>query len=365
MKYYEPLILAFLMSFGISVFLSPFSIFIAHKLKIVDVPKDNRRVHTKAIPRFGGFAIFISLTVTCMTILPADSNMRGALAGITLMFIVGALDDKFEFSAKVKLIGQIVSALVSYAMGVEITVIRNIIGDGYWQFGTAISAIVTIIWIVAITNAVNLIDGLDGLAAGVATIAAFSVAYVAYIHGSYLEATAMLTISGAALGFLPYNFHPAKAFMGDSGSLVLGFALACFSVGGNVKTGTVVAMVVPLLVLALPIIDTLLAIFRRLIKGMPLSMGDKDHIHHKVLRMGLGQVRSVLTLYCISGVMGAAAVLSSRGLRVETIALIGIALLHIFILLTDENNLRISERLVNIAREDDEEDDEVVENDEK
>ena len=144
MKYYEPLILAFLMSFGISVFLSPFSIFIAHKLKIVDVPKDNRRVHTKAIPRFGGFAIFISLTVTCMTILPADSNMRGALAGITLMFIVGALDDKFEFSAKVKLIGQIVSALVSYAMGVEITVIRNIIGDGYWQFGTAISAIVTI-----------------------------------------------------------------------------------------------------------------------------------------------------------------------------------------------------------------------------
>ena len=192
---------------------------------------------------------------------------------------------------------------------------------------------VTVLWLVAITNAVNLVDGLDGLAAGIAAISALCIGYVAYIHGHYIPTVAMMVIAGAALGFLPYNFHPAKIFMGDGGSQLLGFSIAAFSIMGAVKTTTMVVVVIPALVLGLPIFDTVFAIVRRVIRRQPIGRGDKEHLHHRILRAGYGQRRAVMIMYCISGLLGVMAVLYSRGLMVECVGLLLIAAILLYVLL--------------------------------
>ena len=189
---------------------------------------------------------------------------------------------------------------------------------------------VTIFWVVGITNTLNLIDGLDGLAAGVATIAALSLSYVAYVHiadtGPIGITTVMMTlaIAGAAIGFLPYNFNPAKIFMGDTGSLFLGYMLAAISIFGFVKGATAIATVVPVFALGLPIFDTAFAIFRRAINGKPIMQPDKGHLHHRLLSTGMGQKRTVLILYAVSGVFGfSAALISTSKLMNSMIILFG------------------------------------------
>ena len=189
--------------------------------------------------------------------------------------------------------------------------------------------------VVAMTNAVNLTDGLDGLAAGTSAIASLCIAYVAYIHGMYLVAGAMLAVAGGALGFLPYNFHPAKIFMGDSGSLFLGFMLATLSVLGTVKSATLIAIVMPVFVLGLPIFDTGFAIIRRLINKQKIMSPDKQHLHHRLMSLGYGQRRATLMIYCVSAIMGIAAILYSRQLYLETLGLFAITCLMIYIFMTD------------------------------
>lgn len=211
------------------------------------------------------------------------------------------------------------------------------------MFGDVFCYIVTVVWLVSITNALNLIDGLDGLAAGVAAISALCIGYVAYIHGQYVPTIAMMIIAGAALGFLPYNFHPAKIFMGDSGSELLGFAIAAFSILGTVKSATIVVMIIPALVLGLPIFDTVFAIIRRVIRRQPIGVGDKEHLHHRIMRAGFGQRRAVMLLYCISGIMGIVATLYSRGNQmVETLGLSAVAIMLVYVLLSDTGNRNIS-----------------------
>ena len=255
------------------------------------------------------------------------------MVGCTLIYILGLIDDLKNLKPVVKLSGQVVSAVVVYAMGLRIEFITNYFGPGNMAFGDVLCFGVTVLWLVAITNAVNLVDGLDGLAAGIAAISALCIGYVAYIHGHYIPTVAMMVIAGAALGFLPYNFHPAKIFMGDGGSQLLGFSIAAFSIMGAVKTTTMVVVVIPALVLGLPIFDTVFAIVRRVIRRQPIGRGDKEHLHHRILRAGYGQRRAVMIMYCISGLLGVMAVLYSRGLMVECVGLLLIAAILLYVLL--------------------------------
>ena len=353
----------YLLAFVITLILVPFSIKLAHKTGAIDIPKDERRVHKKPIPRIGGVAIFAGVTVALiiamlsglfrpgavdrvsgMAFLDWDghfladgkiSQTAGVILGGTLIFIVGFVDDLKGMKPKVKLLWQIIAASFVFAFGVRIKFISFFFDDNITTFSFVLCYLITVIWIVAITNTINLVDGLDGLAAGVVAIASLCIAYVGYIFGFYIGAFPMLAIAGAALGFLPYNFYPARTFMGDCGSQYLGFVLACFSILGTVKSATIVAVLIPSLALLLPVVDTLLAIIRRAISGKSIMEADKNHLHHRLLRAGMGQRRTVLCIYGMCGVMGVASVLLSRDLFVETLGLLAVAFLYIYIVLTD------------------------------
>ena len=347
-------IFIFLTAFILALIFTPVAIWIAPKIGAVDVPKDSRRMHTKPMPRFGGMAIFIGAMVAITVFMGNDPRVVGILIGGICIYALGVIDDLKGMPAKVKLLGQIGCASIVFAFGIRIQFITNHFGEGQSYIVGVTSFIITIIWIVGIMNTVNLIDGLDGLAAGVAAIASLSICYTAYIHGMYEVTLAMLAIAGGALGFLPYNFHPAKIFMGDSGSLFLGFMLASFSIMGPVKGAAIVATIVPVLVLGIPIFDTAFAILRRLVNGRPIMEADKGHLHHRMMAVGLGQKRTVLMIYGISAVMGIAAILYSRDLFAETIGLIIAASTFIYIYITDSSTQRIGIEAIDIAAEEEE-----------
>ncbi|NLY70569.1 MAG: undecaprenyl/decaprenyl-phosphate alpha-N-acetylglucosaminyl 1-phosphate transferase [Clostridiales bacterium] len=330
--------ISFLVAFVITLVLTPLAIKIAPKIGAMDVPKDDRRMHTESMPRFGGIAIFIGSMAAMFFILPIEvtSGVKGIAIGATIILIMGIVDDIWSLSAKIKLAIQILCACILFASSVRISFISDPFGDGYIYFPWFVSLVVTVIWIVGITNTINLIDGLDGLAAGVSFIATVCIAYIAYIHGRYEIAMAFMALAGSCLGFLPWNFHPAKIFMGDGGSLYLGFMIASISVLSPMKSATVIATVLPIFVLAIPIFDTIFAIFRRIKNGRPIMEADNEHLHHLIMTIGMGQKRSVLTLYGISGVMGVAAILISRDLFVDAIMLIIIAATLIYVFMKDQ-----------------------------
>jgi len=337
----------FATAFLFALVFTPVAIKIAPKIGAIDIPKDNRRMHTKAMPRFGGMAIYIGTVASMLIFLPYSTRLMGVIVGGTLIFIIGIIDDLKNMPAKMKLAFQILCAFILFQFTVRIDFISNPFGEGYYFFPWIVSLIVTIVWIVGITNTINLIDGLDGLAGGVAFIASISIAYTAFIHGRTEISMAMLAIAGSALGFLPFNFNPAKIFMGDGGSLFLGFMLAGLSVMSPMKSATMVATVVPVLVLGLPIFDTAFAILRRLINRRPIMEADKGHLHHRIMAVGLGQKRTVLTLYGISGVMGVAAILISRQLLIESGLLVLIAATLIYVFLTDPSSRGLHLKAVN------------------
>ena len=337
---YSTLWVTFLLSFVLSIAFTPLAIKIAPKIGAMDVPKDSRRMHTKAMPRFGGLAIFLGTTISmAVFLISVDNRIITIILGGTLIYILGVIDDLKNLPAKVKFFGQIVVAIIMYMYDLRIEFLSNFFGEGKSQLSAVVCFIVTVLWIVGITNTVNLIDGLDGLAAGTSSIASLCIAYVAYIHGMYPVSGAMLALAGAALGFLPFNFYPAKIFMGDGGSLYLGFMLASLSILGPVKSATMVAVIIPVLVLGVPIFDTAFAIFRRIVNKRPIMEADKGHLHHRLMRQGYGQRRATLMLYCVSGIMGVAAVTFSRGLLIETFGLFAITMMLIYIFLTDANHI--------------------------
>ncbi len=339
MRVYDELWLIFLSAFLLSLAVTPLAIKLAPMIGAMDVPKDSRRMHTKAMPRFGGLAIFIGTIGTMAIFLTFDKQVVGIMVCGALTYMLGVIDDLNNLSAKVKFVGQIGIAVVAYCYGLRIEFLSNLLEGGKLAFAAPVSFIITVLWIVGITNAVNLIDGLDGLAAGTSAIAALCLAYVAYIYGQYLPAAAMLALAGGALGFLPYNFYPAKIFMGDGGSLFLGFMLASLSILGLTKGAAVIATSVPIFVLGLPIFDTFFAIVRRLINRRPIMEADKGHLHHRLMKLGYGQRRATLMIYGISAIMGIAAVMFSRHLRVEGLGLVAIAAMDIYIFLTDPSHV--------------------------
>ena len=351
------IVLIALLCFAIPLFLSavltPVSIRIAPKIGAMDVPNDSRRMHKTAVPRFGGFAIFIATTATLLTIrffifpvVPERFTFDEPIAkltaiaiGGTLIYVLGFIDDLLKIKPVVKLIFEIVCASVVFFLGVRIPAIDlldlNFAGGSIESLIT--SYIVTVLWIVLITNTINLIDGLDGLAAGVTALAAFSIGYAAYLSGHWIVTLSMIACAGAAIGFLPYNFYPAKIFMGDSGALFLGFMLASISVIGPAKGATIVATIVPVLVLGVPIFDILFAVLRRLVHRQSIFSADRGHLHHQLSNIGMGQRRAVFMLYGISGIMGISAIIFSRRLYAEAVFLFIIAIVFIVLLIWEWN----------------------------
>ncbi|MBM7615118.1 glycosyltransferase family 4 protein [Alkaliphilus hydrothermalis] len=306
----EKYIIAFLIALMTSYILTPYAIKIAHRIGAIDVPKDNRRVHKTPIPRLGGLAIFSAFVITSLVMIPVNKQLAGILVGASMIVLIGIIDDVKQISAKYKLVVQIAAALVVIYSGVRIEYFSNPLNRGLIKVGIY-SVPMTLFWIVGITNAVNLIDGLDGLAAGVSSIASITLAVIAFSNGQPEAALLLLILAGGALGFLPHNFNPAKIFMGDTGSLLIGFVLATVSVAGVIKSATVIAVAIPVLALGIPVFDTAFAIARRLVNRRPIMEADKGHLHHKLLDRGLSQKQTVLVLYSISGLLGASAVFIS------------------------------------------------------
>ncbi|MCI1945303.1 MraY family glycosyltransferase [Clostridium luticellarii] len=284
----------------------------AVKLQIMDVPKDNRRVHTKPIPLLGGMAIYISFVVTLLLKAGKLTNSEiGLILGSTIIVIGGFLDDKLNIKPWCKLLFQLAAALILIIYGVKIVLITNPFSGLYQFVNLGIMSIpLTLIWVIGITNALNLIDGLDGLAAGIAFISSVTIFIIALLNGRNEAAILTIILSGAIAGFLPYNFNPASIFMGDTGAQLLGFLLAAISIEGAVKSAAAFSIAVPILALGIPIYDTLFAMIRRKINGKPIMQADRGHLHHRLLDMGLTQKQAVLIMYIISAVLGSFSIIA-------------------------------------------------------
>ncbi|WP_390624723.1 glycosyltransferase family 4 protein [Anthocerotibacter panamensis] len=273
----------------------------------LDVPNE-RKVHTQPMVRLGGVSIFTGVTTALLLVwglgwfgtLPPDKEYEvwGVTIGSVLMFLVGLADDLFSLPALPRLAAQGAIAWAAWTVGVQIEAV-SLPGLGVWQLGV-LSLPLTLLWLVGVTNAINFIDGLDGLAAGISGIAACVTLIVALLTQQWAAALIAAALAGAALGFLRYNFNPAQIFMGDGGAYFLGFMLAGLSVIGVVKLVTTAAIVVPLLILSVPILDTASVIIQRLSKGQSPFKPDKRHLHHQLLKVGLSHRFTVLTMYALT-----------------------------------------------------------------
>ena len=318
--------IAFVLAFITTFVITPYTIKLARKLGAVDTPKDARRVNKVTMPRLGGLAIIAGFIVSIIYLLIIlsiensinlieDSNhmkLIGFLIGGLIISLVCFIDDLKDLPPVVKLMTQIIAAIIVVAFGLRI---ENIDVPFLYKIGlpNVFSIILTIGWIVGITNAINLIDGLDGLSSGIALISCISMLIIFALNGSPIIAILLITaLAGALSGFLPFNFNPAKTFMGDSGSNFLGYSLAVISIFGVAKTYTLVVIVAPLIVLALPVLDTVVAIIRRIIKGKSIKAimkADKGHLHHTLLRHGFSQKEAVLIMYGVTAALGLFAII--------------------------------------------------------
>lgn len=321
----------FLYGFGFAaalvlvVLLTPFVMRFAHAVGAVDHPNE-RKVHNKIMPRLGGLAIFLAFAGGFVAVSPAfgllDTGMKantvwGILIGGAIIVLTGALDDRFDLKPKYKLLGILAASLVVVAFGMKVEFITiPFVETGHsleW-----LSIPITIFWIVGVTNAINLIDGLDGLAAGVSAISVGTILVLAALMGNVTVILLCAVLLGSTIGFLFFNFHPAKIFMGDSGALFLGFAIATLSILGF-KQATLVSFVIPLLIIAVPFSDTIFAIIRRKWNGKPWNAADKNHLHHCLMRLGLSHRQTVLVIYGLSLVFGLLAILLSHAAQWVTV----------------------------------------------
>ncbi len=303
------LILCFSLAFGVSLAATPFVRILAHKIGAIDMP-DARRVHDHPIPRMGGLAIFYGFLISLLCFARVDMQLKGIIIGALVIVAVGIVDDVKQLGAKIKFVAQLAVALVVVAHGVVIEYISvpsfinetGILSLGYFAIP------ITLLWIVGVTNAVNLIDGLDGLAVGVSSIATFSLFFIAILAGEMQVALITAALAGGCLGFLPYNFNPAKIFMGDTGSTFLGYILSIVCIQGLFKGYVVISFIIPFLILGLPIFDTAFAIVRRIWNKKPIMAPDRGHLHHKLMDMGFSQKQTVAILYIITSILALSAV---------------------------------------------------------
>lgn len=329
---------ALVLAFFTSTILTPVVRDVARRAGVMDQP-GGRRVHQHATPRLGGVAVMIAFflplaaaavlgTSAMRAFLERPGLVLGLVLGSLVVAIVGAIDDVRSVGPWAKLLAQAIAAVVAYAYGYCIDAIHiPFLGDV--EMGP-LALPVTVFWFLAITNAINLIDGLDGLASGIALFATITNFAVGYINGSGLVVLLSCSLAGSLLGFLRYNFNPATIFLGDSGSMFLGFVLAATSlVGATTKTSTAVAITVPVVAMGVPIVDTLLAMIRRALARQSIFAADRGHIHHRLLDLGFTHRRVVLTLYGLSVSLAVLAVAIAFGRSLWTgggLSLLGLVL---------------------------------------
>lgn len=341
--------IAFLLAFITAYVITPYTIRLSKKIGALDLPSEKRKIHHGSMPRLGGLAIIAGFAVSTIYLLitmsiegTLDLNNTDCYGFKILGFFLGALvlsifcfiDDFKGIPAYIKLLGQLISAIIVVCFGLKMDPIiishlnTTVTGD-------LILSVITVVWIVGITNAINLIDGLDGLSAGIGIISCFSLLIVFSLNGSPLISILLITaLAGSLVGFIPYNFNPAKTFMGDTGSNFLGFALSIISILGTAKTYTLLVLIAPLIVFAIPLLDTSLAIVRRLIKTKSIKgvfKADSEHLHHKIMKKGYTQKQAVFILYGISATCGMFAVilLESGLFKAISFALMVIAIIAI------------------------------------
>ena len=318
------ILLTIAIAFAISFAATPVVKSFAQKMGAIDVPDGKRRVHDHPIPRMGGLAIFLGFLLSVVLFADITRQVRGVLLGAVLIVACGAIDDVVNLRAWIKLLVQILAAVIAVAHGVVIEFFSNpnIFSSNELLVLGWLAVPVTILWIVGITNSVNLIDGLDGLAVGVSTIASTTMFVVALLVSEGNVALLLAALMGACLGFMPYNLNPAKIFMGDTGALLLGYVLSTVSVVGMFKTYALVTFVVPILALFLPLFDTTCSFFRRILRGQSPMHPDRGHLHHRLIDMGLSQKQAVAILYSVSAILGLCAVVLATTGTVRTILIV-------------------------------------------
>jgi UDP-GlcNAc:undecaprenyl-phosphate GlcNAc-1-phosphate transferase len=312
----------FLIATSSALVITPLIRRLCQRFELLDVPADGRRVHTSAIPRLGGVAIYLSLMLALSSLLLVSNLVTQSLAYYSpvffkvvipssLVLLLGVYDDLRGANAMVKFVGLGLIASLFYAMGGRIEALA-VPFFGIVHFPAVISFALTVFWLVAISNAFNLIDGMDGLATGAALFSSLVILIVALTGGHTVMIVVTIAICGALAGFLRYNFNPASIFLGDSGALFVGFLLAALSLLGAQKATTAIAVITPILAFGLPVVDTTVTRARRLIGGRPIFEGDGEHIHHMLLARGWSQRRVALILYSVCAVFGLLAALSTK-----------------------------------------------------
>lgn len=293
-------LIAFALAFSISLLTTPLAKKISYKLKAIDYPK-SRGLNKEPMPRMGGLAIFLGFILTIFVLLFFVDELHtkqfyGFILGGFIIVVLGVFDDIYELSAKVKFVFQVLVAFIVVSSGTRIDVIMW----PFWEYLKPFSSIITMIWIIGLINAVNLIDGVDGLAAGVSAIASLCLMVLCLISGSSLAVILTTILAGSCLGFLPRNFSPAEIYMGDTGATFLGYVLAVTSCIGVYKSYAVLSIVISILAIALPILDTLFAMIRRALNGKPLMSADRGHLHHRLIDSGYSHKQAVMILYALS-----------------------------------------------------------------
>jgi len=305
-----------LSAFLVALFLTPLCRNLAIRWGLVDQPDHIRKFHTEAIPRIGGISIFIaylvSLTLLLLSPLQAGNIVRGHLdvarnlfPAVTIVFFTGLLDDLLGIKAWQKFVGQLAASALAVCAGVQI------IGIAWHPLPAWFTIPLTVLWLVGCTNALNLIDGVDGLAAGIGLFATVTTLIAALLGHNIGLAIATVPLVGALLGILRFNFNPASIFLGDSGSLLIGFLLGCYSVLWSQKSATIIGMTAPLIALSIPLLDTGLAVIRRFLRHQPIFGADHGHIHHKLLDRGFTPRRVVILIYIICGLCAALSLLQN------------------------------------------------------
>ena len=318
----------------VSYLCTPFARRVAKKIGAIDVPRDSRRMHKRPIPRLGGFAIFLGFFFAAMvfTFNFISLPIYGMLAGAMIIVALGMADDVLALKAKYKFVVQVVAVTIPVLSGIRITRFPDLVGGNSYielPFGWQIA--VSIVWLLAILNAVNIIDGLDGLACGVSAIMTICCTVILVLLEAPQVAIIAAALAGACMGFLPYNLNPAKMFMGDTGSMFIGYTMACLSILGLFKAYAIVAFFVPVLLYLLPIFDLCFAAVRRILTGHSPMQADKSHLHHKLIAAGFSHKQAVAILYGVATILGTCAVLITVNSFTRAMIIIGIAFVFIII----------------------------------
>lgn len=322
-----------IVTFIASIILVPISKRVAFHINALDYP-NKRKIHNKIMPRLGGLAIFGSFLIGYILYGSNTPQMLSILIGSFIVFVMGMIDDINPVRAKYKLLVQIIASLVVVFYGKIYVSHVSLMGVAF-DIPSPLNYIGSCFFIVALVNAINLMDGLDGMASGISSIYFLTIAIIAYIMNSFtgLEITLSVIMLGATLGFLIYNFPPASTFMGDSGSNFLGFMIAVISLVGF-KVTTFTSLIIPFVILALPIFDTLVSILRRLLKGQGIAEPDREHFHHQLLKMKFSPKTSVLIIYLINILFAAVSVFYVLGDTMSAIVIyVSLMLLLLFIVL--------------------------------